>query len=194
MSGSFPASEGLPARIGYGQCDEVIRYEAMRASLGAGYVQNLPRQSPISSLRVGAIYWRACGGLGQTNSVSATPLPAALPLFCRRSRPRRVACTTQETQECCCSCGRLIKTSNRILERPPRGGLSVCAACCDASVATGRFCCRSRRLRSRGDCLDLLKRLPINRLLEDGSIDLADTSCPPLVTQDMHQPLVVAWL
>jgi len=52
MSGSFPASKGLPARIGCGQGDEVIRYEAMRARLGAGYVQNLPRQSPISLLRV----------------------------------------------------------------------------------------------------------------------------------------------
>jgi hypothetical protein len=33
-----------------------------------------------------------------------------------------------------------------------------------------------------------------NRLLEDGSIDHpADTFCPPLITQDMHRPLVVAW-
>jgi hypothetical protein len=52
-----------------------------------------------------------------------------------------------------------------------------------------------------GDCdreataLILLKRLPTNRLLEGGSINLADTFtfCPPLVTQDMHRPLVVAW-
>jgi hypothetical protein len=52
MSGSFPASKGLRARIGCGQGDEVIRYEAMRTPLGAGYVQNPPRQSPISLLRV----------------------------------------------------------------------------------------------------------------------------------------------
>ena len=38
----------------------------------------------------------------------------------------------------------------------------------------------------------MLKRLPINRLLGDGCIDLADTSCPPLVTQDMHRHLVGA--
>src|SRR5450631_2013322 len=32
---------------------------------------------------------------------------------------------------------RLIKTPDRISERPPRGGLSVCAVCCAASVANG---------------------------------------------------------
>jgi hypothetical protein len=75
MSGSFPASKGLPARIGCGQGDEVIRYEAMRAWLGAGYVQNLPRQSPISSLRVGVTTIRRAElANGKTSMTAANDL------------------------------------------------------------------------------------------------------------------------
>jgi hypothetical protein len=36
-----------------------------------------------------------------------------------------------------CGDSRLIKTSDRISERPPRGGLSVCATCCSALVVIG---------------------------------------------------------
>src|ERR1700676_3524728 len=57
------------------------------------------------------------------------PLPAFLPTcpseFKRSSEPSTIAF---DLWKICCN-GSLIKIPDRISERPPRGGLSVCASC-----------------------------------------------------------------
>ena len=64
---------------------------------------------------------------------STSRRPPSLRLWPRRVGSARLA---QEAEERRCY-RRLIKTPDRISERPPRGGLSICAVCCGASGANG---------------------------------------------------------